>query len=248
MSPSIGIGLSPVIGGGPVIGGAPAFVPNQISDLVCWYEAGQGITLNGSDVALWADLSGEGNSLSQASPVNQPLFNPADANFNGQPSIGFNGSTDFLSTALFASPLSQPNSIILVMKRASTGVDTIVFDGLQASNRNIFLNQDTGTSEAMFGGSAVIKGGTSDTSIHEMACLFNTTSSSLYRDGGTPIAAGSIGSNTLTGLALAVDYQANGHGHFDIAALYIFNKLLSSSELNLLGNYNAKYGITRTDI
>jgi hypothetical protein len=52
-----------------------------------WLKADVGITLNGSDVAAWADQSGNGFNLVQATAAQQPAYNATG--FNGRPTVDF---------------------------------------------------------------------------------------------------------------------------------------------------------------
>jgi hypothetical protein len=49
--------------------------PSDESSLEAWYQKGEGITLNGSDVSAWADSSGTAaNDMVQATATEQPAF------------------------------------------------------------------------------------------------------------------------------------------------------------------------------
>jgi purple acid phosphatase-like protein/concanavalin A-like lectin/glucanase superfamily protein/parallel beta helix pectate lyase-like protein/HYR domain-containing protein len=76
----------------PPAGGS--FVPADLAGLEVWYDAGAGVTLNGSGVAGWADQSGNGHDSVQATVANQPAFRATA--FNGKPSMSFDGLGDYL--------------------------------------------------------------------------------------------------------------------------------------------------------
>ena len=67
-----------------------SFSPLGISNLIAWYDAGLGITLNGSDVSQWDDLSGNSNNAVQATASNQPLFVSSDFFFLAACSLLYN--------------------------------------------------------------------------------------------------------------------------------------------------------------
>jgi len=77
-----------VIGAESVVAG---FVPTDIASLFLWLDAEQGITLNGPDVAGWADQSGNGNLAFQGSASKQPFFN--STGIGSKPSVAFDAST-----------------------------------------------------------------------------------------------------------------------------------------------------------
>jgi Concanavalin A-like lectin/glucanases superfamily/F5/8 type C domain len=68
------------------------------SGAALWLKADAGVTINGTTVSAWADQSGNGYNVSQATVANQPIFQASD--FNGQPAISFDGSTDFLNNTV----------------------------------------------------------------------------------------------------------------------------------------------------
>lgn len=49
------------------------FSPSDFAGLVAWYQLGTGITNTGAGVSKWADQSGNGNDLLQATDTNRPL-------------------------------------------------------------------------------------------------------------------------------------------------------------------------------
>ena len=81
---------------------AGSFLPTDLSGLHTWYDAGQGITLNGGDVPDWANQGGgSGVSLKQTVAADQPLYNSSDTDFNNKPSVEFDGVSENLGTDAF---------------------------------------------------------------------------------------------------------------------------------------------------
>lgn len=70
------------------------FSPIQLSGLIAWYKADEGVTLNGSNVSQQDDLSGNGNHRSQVVAASQPLL--VSNVLNGKPSIQYDGVDDHL--------------------------------------------------------------------------------------------------------------------------------------------------------
>lgn len=70
----------------------PSFSPVNITGIQEWWESSNGISLAGSNVATW---TGQVNStiLTAITPGNGLLYNAADANVNGKPSLANDGST-----------------------------------------------------------------------------------------------------------------------------------------------------------
>lgn len=76
---------------------AEGFDPNSIPNLILNLDSTvfSSFTFNGPKISQWADLSGNGNNLVQATASSQPLF-VASSNLNGFPGVRFTGSPVFL--------------------------------------------------------------------------------------------------------------------------------------------------------
>lgn len=75
-----------------------------VAGLTLWLRADMGVTF-GSGVSAWADQSGQGNHVAQATSTRQPTYEGTDVNLGNQPSIKFdvaNGSLDMTNSPTFA--------------------------------------------------------------------------------------------------------------------------------------------------
>ena len=70
---------------------AGTFLPCHLTGCKVWLRADLGITLNGANVARWADQSGNQNDAVQATATRQPAYNPLQ--LNGRPTLFFDAST-----------------------------------------------------------------------------------------------------------------------------------------------------------
>jgi hypothetical protein len=77
----------------------PGFIPTVLTGCVLWTRSDLGIHLTSGNVDTWADQSGTGNDLLQATTAAQPLFNATDAQYNGQAALSFNGTQSALRTS-----------------------------------------------------------------------------------------------------------------------------------------------------
>ena len=70
-----------------------AFSPRSIAGCSLWLDAADAstITLNGTNVASWQDKSGNGYSVGQSTPANQPSY--STNRLNGLAGIGLTSST-----------------------------------------------------------------------------------------------------------------------------------------------------------
>lgn len=67
-------------------------VPGSVAGLIVDLDAARGVSLNGADVAAWADQSGNGNHVAQGTANLQPAFNASNPHFRSRPSIDFHKS------------------------------------------------------------------------------------------------------------------------------------------------------------
>lgn len=101
-----------------------AFAMTQFTNLRAWYRSDLGITLDGSDVAAWADQSGRGNDLVAASSSVDPVYNATDAQFNNKPSVEGDGVGEWLrDTAVSFSAAFGPNCTIGAVLRLVTNTN-----------------------------------------------------------------------------------------------------------------------------
>jgi len=98
-------------------GSAAPFTPADLTGLELWYDASvtASITVSGTNVTAWADQSGNGRDLLNASGTARPQY-PGTA-LNGIPTVEFND--DFLAVSGFSIP--QPWSYAIVVRVTNNG-------------------------------------------------------------------------------------------------------------------------------
>jgi hypothetical protein len=106
-----GYNPSPVATATFLDGETPA--PLRITGLKLWVKADAGVTAVGGFVSSWADQSGNGNHLVQATAANEPQFVAGEA--NGLPVVRFDGAGDYVS---FTSRLTNIRSVFWVIRRS----------------------------------------------------------------------------------------------------------------------------------
>lgn len=181
--------------------------PTDIGDLVLWLRGDLGITLNATDVAAWADQSGHGNHVAQASGPIQPLFVASDANLGGRPSVLFNGSGDLLI---------MTNSVTLawvafVCRHPSTTWPTsnVLASADTTAANSIFLIGESGTANWLTAGGATMTGTRVRNGVTTSAALGTANQPFLYEftpatpNGGTTV-IGNYGNVATFGFAGAI--------------------------------------------
>lgn len=101
---------------------AALITPPDLSGLTQWLRADLGVTLNAGNVSAWADQSGNGNNVAQATATRQPLWVASEPTLNDRPCLQFDGALDFLdSTALMSSLITVGAGTIFCVARMTTG-------------------------------------------------------------------------------------------------------------------------------
>jgi hypothetical protein len=109
-----------------------AFDPLSLGNLSAWYKADTLALSNGATVTEWTDSSGTGNSLDLYSGT--PIYNSADAEFNGMPSVSFDGSSYLYKS----SPALPTGAAAFTLYVVGYAIDTEGFDSLFGWGSNYF--------------------------------------------------------------------------------------------------------------
>lgn len=120
------------------------WTPADETTLEAWYQKGEGISLNGTDVSEWADSTTNGHDMSQATATEQPAysngvltFDPTDTN-NLQTTTQISLADEF--TIGFVANAESYNNVIL-------GDNTTSNEFFKYSASNKFLIKIGGTSK-----------------------------------------------------------------------------------------------------
>lgn len=217
------------------IQGLKAFLPSDLTGLLSWYDAGEGITLNGADVSQWDDQSGNGNNLVQATPADQPFFN----NSGAQPFVQFDGVTEEMAASLAQ---AQPFTIFLMHRRVDTTAGTYVLFNFTGAGSRI----DQAASDQYDVKFGVPELYTVDIEgppvFRTLLCVADATISSCFDNGDPPLVnKKDLGTLGITDIVLGSRFGSNFKA-IDIGELIIYDRILTDSEINRVGNYlAAKY-------
>lgn len=218
--------------------------PPKFSALVAWYDASQITGLADNDpVTTWADLSGNGYDLAQATAGNKPLYKTG----SGSPYVYFDGTNDYMAKT-FGATYTQPNTIILLFQlRDSAGaVNQVVFDGIDANRNVLYHNATHPHMFSLFAGNSIYNYTYPEIGKY---CIFTNIFngvSSLFRSSKSPIFLnGDAGTSSLTGLTLGCRYTSlEQYAKINVAELMVYSKLLSSYEIYQIEDYlSQKWGL-----
>lgn len=257
--PGIGIGIS------PQFGGARGLDPSSIygSDLKLWLRADTGITLNGGDVAAWANAGALGGSFDQGTPANQPLWTESDANLNGMPSVTFTAAnSDNLQSTLAASAgnflhdgtgctvfavvrVATSGNMCILGSRTTAGASRgAIIQHAGASNAFQLLISDGATNVVNLIGSSnaaeplscavMFTHATADTP--DCALHYNPTTSSRGTASGTPSASNAAAAMRVGATAAPANFL-NGSVAEIIAAVGVDATKIASIQAYLLARY-----------
>lgn len=232
-------------------GGTRSFSPLDLSPLA-WYRADPiAITLNGSDVSAWADQSGNGHHLLQATPANQPLYTAADANFNNQPSLTFTAAnSDVMQCLTGGLNGNQVHSVFAVIR---TGALAGAFAGYVYMGRSSGVNGSSGIGQSN-GNNAWYAGGSELTpqgavlapnTKYQFGKTHNGTNSQGYRNG---VADGAAAARTYalaspSGFLIGGRDAASGFGNFSIPEWVVYGFEASAQQISDLTTYfTGRYG------
>ena len=173
---------------------AAAYLPSDNpTSLVGWFRMGVGVTSSGGFASAWADQSGNGNDLLQATGTNQPAY-------DGSAILTFDGIDNFMKCVAFT--LNQPEQVSMLFSQVSwTSADSL-FDGDTGGNKMRIFQWTASPRIDMYAGnfgpnsSGMVIG-----SFSAVTALFNGASSSLKVDSAVA-ATGNVGANNAAGFVL----------------------------------------------
>jgi hypothetical protein len=217
-------------------GGTPttAWTPVQLPALADYLDARSGFT-----PASWADLSGAGHPVVQATGANQGSLVASWT--NGQPGVLF-GASGSMSSAAYAAPLTVHTKLLV---GSCDGIGTsaeVAMDGIAAPTTSLY--SITGVVN-LYAGSNIASSANNSTP-KAIAGVFNGASSKIYQ-GTTLKGSGAAGSDTMTGLIVGA-----GAGPANFWNGYVGAAIVMGGEISLgdLQNYavwaNGIWGTPKT--
>jgi len=222
--------------------------PERYGTVLYHFDANLNITLNGADISAYGDSSLRLEDISMGVAANQPLYNSADADFNGHASLEYDGATEYLQRGtFFAGAYSQPQTQFLVFKLATTtGIINIMDSGSGSARHTVYV--DPGGKILAFAGASSPATLVADTDTHIMVVKWNTATSVLYLDGGTGVGS-NLSTHQMNGYTQGARYDGAQNCAVKVASDTMIDVLMTDAEINEYGSMLAtKYGTTWTDI
>lgn len=230
---------------------APAgggFTPADISNLVGWWDAGQGVSLSGTDVTSWVDQSNTSGTFTKQAGSNY-TYNSSGFGVNSKPYIRtkfgayYQTSSDWPSTSA---------STIYVVCKFFTGSFNVQYGRWLASALDYgagFLQLSTDGAlgqNSSFSSDLSTRITPSYDTPSVIRTRWNGSFSNVRLNSGAEVASTGVLASQANGKVI-LGYNINlGYANeFDVAEIIIYNKVLNAGELTQVDNYlSTKYGIT----
>jgi hypothetical protein len=215
-------------------------VPTNLSGCILWLRGDLGVTLNGADVAAWADQSGQGNDATQGVAADQPAFEAAGGP-NGTPCVTFDsGNTEFLDLTGMVDT-SNAYTIFAVFDPDTNPNGASLFSSTGTGNR-LLVYTSTGAAPGTLGlNDGATRIGMVCTLTPQILTWRYYASPGLdfYRDGSILDASNAHTSNAdIAGTTLLGEFSGGGQ-HLDgkLAEIIIYNRKLTDTEVAIVHAY-----------
>ncbi|MCC2547766.1 T9SS type A sorting domain-containing protein [Hymenobacter sp. BT175] len=232
------------------------------SGLQLHLKADAGVTSSGDVVSTWADQSGNGYNVSQATASRRPQL-VANSTINGRPALRFNtvadGGTDYLNNVAASLMVSgSPNTVFVVARATATSNGGVPFTNRRTTR---LMSYQLGFGSGAFYVYSDGVNANNNASTADLRTTIRNPFIGTFRSGGPA----SILNVTVNGAAQAVNQPSgmsteSGAAGFtvgtredlittspwtgDYAELIVYNRALNSSEQTQVETYlSNKYGV-----
>jgi len=209
----------------------------DFESLVLWLRADQGVSLDGSRVTHWADMSGNGYDARMTVTNQQPTL-LADG-INNEAAIQFDGSDDalFVDSALY---LGRPNTIFIVYKR--TGNTGRTLNSYSGQNWLLGLH---GNVSGMYTNGWVSNNHPANLDETYIATGVSEPSATYFYQNGVNLTENSSPTGIVGNINIGgADGTPNQPANTQIAEIIIYDRVLNDGERQEVEAYLAKkYGV-----
>jgi len=184
--------------------------PEPITALspIAWYQYGVGITSATDLVSAWADQSGNGNDLVQATDTNKPTLQSDN-------SILFDGSDNQMEVAF---TLDQPCTFYLLMRQVTWTSTDVMWDGSAAQVQG---SQSVTTPRiGATAGAVIVNTALAVNTYGVVAVVYNGASGVLQVNSTTT--TGDIGANNPGGFSLGANRSVTAAANIQVKEVIIF--------------------------
>lgn len=202
-----------------------------LPNLVYWFKCDSFVVKdNLNNVLGWKNSIDTTKILSNSNLSNSPTFT--------NNTLHFDGIDDYLD--LNFSAISQPISYVVLWKGGISSNAQLVIDGIAANDRNslIYYSPPFAPSIGIYSGSNLFDYPKSTFNNPIISTLiFDNANSSIYENGNLKVLNQNPGSNGINGLTIGSRFDHIFPLNGDISEILIYNKVLSTIEINSINNY-----------
>ncbi len=224
---------------------AVGFSPSSLSGLQFWVDFSDlsTITSSGGFVSQVADKSGNNRNLTQPTASNRPAIGASSK--NGMDVLTFDGG-DAMVSPLWTQ--AQPVTMFAVVRNSdNSGANRQIIGNQNSTNPTFYKSSNVWR---LFSGAELVSSESVDNSWHYLGGVANSASSQLRLD-GVNIASGNASGSSWNNSSIAIGNSpdgGNGYGWIgDIAEVFIYNRLLTNSEITQAESYiNSKWFLAPT--
>ena len=187
------------------------FLPSDLANLELWTRFNQGITVTGSGVSQWDDVSGNGNHLKQGTDTNRPSK-------EGDGSILFDGVDNFLKADAFT--LVQPETVYILFKQITWTSGNRTWDSGAASTT--LFQTGTTPSLSLFASATLAEVDLTLDTYGIVSSVVNGASSVLQLNNDSPI-TGNAGINDMGGFTLGARENASSFANIQVKEVLVYS-------------------------
>jgi hypothetical protein len=221
---------------------APRWVPSVLTSLCGWWDAldSTTLTLNGGNVAAWANKAAAATPASQATATAQPAYSATGR--NNRPSVVFDGVDDVLPFTPTGFPSgSNPITVFVVGHTTSSGSTNVFSYGAAASSQSVGVGISSGSVRGGLFGFDAVSTATPWTSQDQIVNFFATTgAASLRVNGASSGVAGGASTPALSATNGRIGGSVNGTvWPGSIQEILVFSRALTTNERQQVEGYLA---------
>lgn len=221
------------------MGLSSGILPTDLSGLVLWLRGDLGITLNGSDVAYWADQGPAGYDFQQLTPANQPSYTVAGLDNN--PIVTFIAANSESMNAVIGDLNESTWHIFGVLNNCQYAL------GRNVGNKDVWGNVDPssiswrGDVAAYTFNYPILSGWhLCETTIDEVGAASNS-----WRDGVASV-SNPLGAEACEFDALGKSRNGVAYANGSMAEIIIYDNIKTGDDLQALKDYIASRYISLT--
>jgi hypothetical protein len=202
---------------------------------IMWAQANQ-VTSSAGSVSAMADQSLLGNILTQPTGADQPTLNTSDSSFNNQPSLSFNGSSEYMTVPVLIWDVSAVTDWFCLAVCVNTAsVSEAVVVSYNQTQALLYFGSGVPTVTGRGGGSATWSSSELNLPKNISAWDVVGTSFAITVDNATPVTGTSVLAPQI-GANLAIGAQTNALNYFTgkIACVIFCNAALTSTQMSNL--------------